>query len=89
MEYIPETYIIDINKPLLSDEEKEFIEKDSKGFWISKPAAFNCARGIRLIKDIDHFKKEFKRIKSESFYISRTGIMSSPYFDSQNKVSVI
>ena len=48
-------------------DEIEFINDNSSGVWIYKPRNLNQGRGIRLIADIQEFKKEF--IQSKKFYL--------------------
>lgn len=61
-EYIPKTYRLDV----MSDEIS-FINHKSEGLWIYKPRNLNQGRGIRMIADINEFKREF--IRSKKFYL--------------------
>lgn len=60
--FIPKTYRLD----LMSDEI-DLINDTSKGVWIYKPRNLNQGKGIRLICDIEAFKREF--IQSKKFYL--------------------
>lgn len=51
-DFVPRTYRLDV----MSDEIS-FINHQSEGLWIYKPRNLNQGRGIRMIADIDKFKK--------------------------------
>lgn len=61
-DFVPKTYRLDV----MSDEIS-FINHKSEGIWIYKPRNLNQGRGIKMIGDIESFKKEF--IKSKKFYL--------------------
>lgn len=48
-------------------DEILFINHPSEGIWISKPQNHNQGKGLKLIRDIQAFKKDF--IESKKFYL--------------------
>ena len=44
--YVPETYILDLNNPHISEEENIFLSKNHKGKWIFKPSTGFGGSGI-------------------------------------------
>ena len=63
-EFVPKTYRMD----LMSDEV-DFMNDGSEGLWIYKPRNLNQGKGIRMIEDIQTFKREF--IESKKFYLGQ------------------
>ena len=51
-DFVPKTYRLDV----MSDEIS-FINHKSQGIWIYKPRNLNQGRGIKMIGDIESFKK--------------------------------
>ena len=56
--FVPETYILNIKSPHISEEEKTFLRGYHKGKWIYKPSSGFGGLGIKLIDNIDDFKEK-------------------------------
>lgn len=62
-DFYPTSYALDVSQLEISPQEKQFLQEESKGIWISKPSTLNCARGIQMIDDIKDFKLSFLQTK--------------------------
>ncbi|EGR33875.1 tubulin-tyrosine ligase family protein, putative [Ichthyophthirius multifiliis] len=62
--FLPETYRLDTQKEMISNDEHIFLNKRNiSGIWINKPTNYNCGKGIQIVSDIKKFRDNFAKIK--------------------------
>lgn len=87
--FVPETYIIDVNKQEFSKDELELLDCKVDGIWIHKPWSLNCGIGIKMVSNIVKFKKELKQLKQESEWVSSGKQFYSQYFSRDSLKSIV
>ena len=59
-------------------DEIEFLNDNESGIWIYKPRNLNQGKGIKIISDINQFKREF--ITSKKFYLGEFSLNNMLYY---------